>query len=96
VKVAWRMEGDTTAATKLEPIPGAYFSSYAGLPPVFNPLSFSNGRLTISWTGTGTLLESTNVALPLSQWPPVPGNPAGSYQVVPATNGPHMFYRLVQ
>jgi len=96
VKVAWRMEGDTTAATKLTPIPGTYFSAYAAVPPVFNPLSFSNGHLTISWTGTGTLLQSTNVALPLSQWPPVPGNPAGSYQIVPATNGPQMFYRLVQ
>jgi hypothetical protein len=88
------MEGDTTAATKLTPIPGTYFSAYAGLPPVFNPPSFSNGQLTISWTGTGTLQESTNVALPLSQWTTLTnGSP---YQVTPATSGPRMFYRLMQ
>jgi hypothetical protein len=90
------MEGDTTPAASLTPIPGTYLSAYAAVPPVFNPLSFSNGQLTISWTGAGTLLQSTNVALPLAQWPPVPGNPSGSYQVTPATNGPQMFYRLTQ
>ena len=66
-------------------------------PPTFNPLVFSNGQLTISWTGTGTLLESTNVAVPMIQWTPVPGNPSGSYTVTPATNGvPHLYYRLQQ
>ena len=94
VKVAWRMEGDTTAATKLNPIPGTYFSAYASVPPVFNPLSFSKGLLTISWTGTGTLWESTNVALPFAQWKTVTAT--SPYQVTPATNGPQVFYRLVQ
>ncbi len=64
--------------------------------PSFNPLVFSNGQLTISWTGTGTLLQSTNVALPMSQWTAVPGNPNGSYTVTPATAGPRIFYRLQQ
>ena len=65
--------------------------------PAFNPPVLSNGQLTISWTGTGTLLESTNVAVPMIQWTPVPGNPSGSYTVTPATNGvPHLYYRLQQ
>ena len=66
-------------------------------PPAFNPPTYSNGQLTITWSGTGTLLESTNVALPMSQWTPVPGNPSGSFTVNPATNGPpRTFYRLMQ
>jgi hypothetical protein len=64
--------------------------------PNFNPPALSNGQLTISWTGTGTLLQSTNVALPLSQWTTVPGNPTSPYQVTPATAGPRLFYRLRQ
>ena len=64
--------------------------------PEFNQPVFSNGQLTITWTGTGTLLQSTNVALPMTQWTPVPGNPSGSYTVTPAANGPRTFYRLQQ
>jgi hypothetical protein len=64
--------------------------------PQFNPPVLSNGQLTISWTGTGTLLQSTNVALPLSQWTPVPGSPVSPYTVTPATAGPRIFYRLQQ
>jgi len=66
------------------------------VPPAFNAPVFSNGQLTITWTGTGTLMQSTNVALPMSQWTPVPGNPNGSYTVTPATAGPRIFYRLQQ
>jgi hypothetical protein len=64
--------------------------------PNFNPPVFKNGQLTISWTGTGTLLQSTNVALPMSQWTTVPGNPTSPYRVTPATAGPRWFYRLKQ
>ena len=67
------------------------------LPPEFNEPTYSNGELTITWTGTGTLLQSTNVALPMSQWTVVPGNPSGSYTVNPSSSGvPHLFYRLQQ
>jgi hypothetical protein len=66
-------------------------------PPQFNPPVFSNGQLTITWTGTATLLESTNVALPMSQWTPVPGSPSSSFTVNPTTNGAlRVFYRLQQ
>ena len=65
--------------------------------PEFNEPTYSNGQLTITWTGTGTLLESTNVTLPMSQWILVPGSPSGSYTVNPSTNGaPRLFYRLQQ
>jgi hypothetical protein len=95
VKVAWRIAGDPTPAASLQPIPGTYLSSYAPGPINFNPLVFSGGTLTLSWTGTGTLLQSTNVALPMSQWTPVPGNP-NPYTVTPAAGAPKMFYRLAQ
>jgi hypothetical protein len=93
VKVAWRMEGDTTAAASLSPIPGAYLSSYAPGPVTFNPVVFSGGVLTFSWTGTATLLQSTNVTVPVSLW--APASTTSPYQVTPATSGPQMFYLLV-
>jgi hypothetical protein len=96
LKVAWRIAGDTTPAASLSPIPAQYLSGYVLLPPAFKPPTVSNGQVTISWTGVATLLQSTNVALPLSQWTPVPGNPTSPYQVTPATAGPQMFYRLQQ
>ena len=96
VKVAWRISTDSTPAASLTPIPSTYLSSYVLLPPTFNPAVFSNGQLTISWTGyQTTLLQSTNVALPISEWTPVPGN--SPYHVTPATTGQaQMYYRLTQ
>ena len=40
-------------------------------PPRFNNPVLSGGQVTITWTGTGTLLESTD----LINWATVPGNP---------------------
>jgi hypothetical protein len=94
VKVAWRMQGDSTLATSLTPIPGAYLSSYAPGPTGFSPLVYTGGVLTISWSGTATLLQSTNVALPTSQW--TTAATTSPYQVTPATSGARMFYRLRQ
>jgi len=56
-----------------------------------------NGQLTLPWNSyqnSGTILESTNLALPLSKWTPVPGNP--NPLVVPLNAAPKMFYRLSQ
>jgi hypothetical protein len=94
VKVAWRMDGDTNAAPTLSPIPSTYLSSYAPVPIAFNPLVYSGGVLTISWSGTATLLQSTNAALPLSQW--TTAATTSPYQVTPAASGARMFYRLRQ
>lgn len=92
VKVAWRMEGDSTPAGSLTPIPGSFLSSYAAVPaPQFNaPVLGADGKLTLTWTGTGTLEESTN----LQTWTVVPGNPVSGVQV-DATTG-SKFYRLRQ
>ena len=65
-------------------------------PANFNAPTLNNGQLTISWTGTATLLQSTNAALPMSQWTPTPNNPTSPYNVTPAAGGPRSFYRLKQ
>ena len=67
---------------------------HGAAPPKLNPPVLSGGQLTISWTGTGTLLGSTNLALPLSQWTTV--TTASPYVVTPTTNGPRTFYRVKQ
>ena len=92
VEVAWRKEGDTTPAANLTPIPGTLLSTYrsAGAPKFSSPI-VSAGKITITWTGSGTLQESTD----LSNWSPVSGNPASGFQVTPAA-GEHKFYRLQQ
>ncbi|MCX6922113.1 MAG: PA14 domain-containing protein, partial [Verrucomicrobia bacterium] len=97
VKVAWRREGDPWInAANLTPIPGTYLSSYAPGSGMFSTPVYSGGQLTLNWAGTATLMQSTNVAAPLSQWTPTPGNPVNSYTVTPAAGQPAMFYRLVQ
>jgi hypothetical protein len=60
-------------------------------PPKFNNPTFGAGQVTISWTGTGTLQESTNLA----NWTLVPGNPTSPY-VVPISLAPKKFYRVQQ
>jgi hypothetical protein len=91
VKVAWRMEGDTTKAADLKPIPASFISSYAPEPPpLFGKLVLSNGKLTITWTGGGTLEQSTD----LDNWTDVPGNPTSPTQV--DVTGGMKFYRVRQ
>jgi hypothetical protein len=91
-KVAWRKEGSTNAASSLLAIPGSFMSAYAPAPvPKFNAPVLANGVLTISWTGTGTLLESTN----LTDWAVVPGSPTSPYTVT-NPSGATRFYRLQQ
>jgi len=47
--------------------------------------------VTFTWSGTGTLQESSNLA----DWSNVAGNPASGYQVTPAA-GESKSYRLRQ
>jgi hypothetical protein len=92
VEVAWRLEGDATPAASLRPIPGNVLSGYAPLPaPRFNPPVIAGGQVTLTWTGVGTLQESTDFA----SWTPVPGNPTSGY-TVNLNSGERKFYRLVQ
>jgi hypothetical protein len=92
VKVAWRREGDATPAAQLQPITGSVLQTYVPLPPPrFNAPVIAGGQITISWTGGGVLLRSTN----LSNWEAVPGNPASPY-VVNASGSPIYFYRVIR
>lgn len=96
LKLAWRLQGDPTPADQLKPIPGQFLSAFAqGALPSFNPSTFIGSNLTLSWTGSGILIQSINVALPISQWTVVPGNPNSPYVVVPGA-APQMFYRPLQ
>jgi hypothetical protein len=92
VKVAWRISTDTTAAANLNPIPGAYLSSYQqAAPPQFATPVLSNGVLRVSWSSfNGTVQQSTN----LINWTPVTGNP----NPLIITPGPAQaeFFRIVQ
>ena len=96
VKVAWRKSGDTTPAASLQPIPGEFLSVYRSAapvivePPAFTQVTMANGQVTIAWTGSATLQESTD----LKTWTAVTGNPSGTYTV--AASGSQKFYRLVQ
>jgi hypothetical protein len=92
VQVAWRKEGDATPAATLTPIAGAFFEAYAPAePPKFNQPTISGDTVTFTWTGTGTLEESSNLA----DWSAVTGNPASGYQVTPIA-GESKSYRLRQ
>jgi hypothetical protein len=93
VEVAWRKEGDSTPAASLRPIPGSFLSAYAPVAPAnleLNMPVFTAGNVSITWSGQGTLQESTD----LNTWTPVAGNPASGFSVTP-TAGTHKFYRLV-
>lgn len=94
VRVAWKMEGDPTAAASLQPISGSVLSAYGQLPaPQFSAPQFNSGtgQLTIAWTGTGTLEQSDNFVT----WTPVPGNPTSPF-VVNVGTAPMLFYRVVR
>jgi hypothetical protein len=62
-QVAWRKEGDTTAAASLPPLSGNILKAYriVNEPPAFSPPVVAGGNLTISWTGGGTLQESADL-----------------------------------
>lgn len=92
VRVAWRMEGDATPAASLKPIAAEFLSAYAAVPAAkFNAPVLAAGQLTLTWTGSATLQEATDVMGP---WSNVSGNPASGYTVAPSA--PYRFYRLVQ
>jgi hypothetical protein len=93
-QVAWRKEGDATAAASLTPIPGSVLKAYriVNEPPVFGKPALAGGNVTISWTGGGTLQESVD----LKSWSNVAGTPASPYQAPVSAAAPAKFYRLVR
>jgi hypothetical protein len=72
-------------------IPSATAGSALVPPPKFNKPTFSAGQITLTWTGGGTLLESTN----LVNWTLVPGNPSSPY-TVPVSLAGKKFFRVQQ
>ena len=72
----------------------AALSPRTALPP--SPLSFtySGNQLSLSWSnGSGILLTSTNVALPMTNWVPVTTNPTMPYVITIGNGVPQMFFR---
>lgn len=61
-------------------------------PLAFTGATLNNGQLTITWSGTGTLEESGNLA----NWTTVPGNPSGTYTTPVGTTPGGKYYRLKQ
>ena len=84
-QVAWRKEGDTTAAARLKPITSEFLSSAVDLPvpppaaaaPATVAVSRSNNGITISWSPTGGTLQTSSGLGAGAQWTDVgTGNPA--------------------
>lgn len=88
-EVAWRKEGDTTPAASLTPIPGSFFKSYATAVGKFEGIELAGGQVKITWSGGGTLQESSD----LVTWTDVAGSPASPYSVSPSA-AQLKFYRL--
>jgi hypothetical protein len=61
--------------------------------PRFNAPTISAGNVTISWTGTGTLQEATNLTGNPSDWTNVTGNPPSPFSV-PISSAARKFYRV--
>ncbi len=92
VKVAWRIDGLTNAPATLSPIASTYLKAYAPLPaPRFDPPVLTGGQVKITWSGGGTLLESTD----MTSWTAVAGSPTSPYTVNASTAG-KKFYRVVR
>lgn len=89
VRVGWRHQSVTGLPTTA--IPGQFLSSFAPVPaPRFTGTTLVGNKLTLTWTGSGVLYESTN----FTNWSIVPGNPVSGVQV--DVVGPQKFYRLVR
>lgn len=93
-QVAWRKEGDATAAGSLTPIPGSVLKAYriVNEPPVFGNPTLAGGNVTITWTGGGTLQESVD----LQSWTNVAGSPTSPYQAPVSAAAPAKFFRLAR
>jgi hypothetical protein len=64
--------------------------------PYLTPISFMQtaNQLSLNWSnGCGILLESTNLALPMSNWMPVVTNPTMPYIITISNGTPQMFFR---
>ncbi|MDB6036768.1 MAG: hypothetical protein JWM99_609, partial [Verrucomicrobiales bacterium] len=63
--------------------------------PRFNPPTLANGKVTITWNGTGVLQQTSALTGNPIPWTDVTPQPTGnSYSVTPGTAAGQMFYRL--
>ena len=92
LEVAWRKEGDPTLPADLKPIPAAFLSTYAPALGALIPPTVVGNQATLTWTGLGTLQETTDLIL----WTDVAGNPASGYTTTLVEGTPRKFYRLRQ
>ena len=58
----------------------------------FTSITKQGNNIVITWTGSGTLQESSSLTAPAT-WTPVAGNPSGTYTTPAATTG-NKFYRI--
>jgi hypothetical protein len=63
-------------------------------PPRFNPPVLSGSQLTITWTGSGTAQEATNLTGNASDWSNVSPPPSGNNFSVTIGSAPRKFYRI--
>jgi hypothetical protein len=97
VGVAWRSASGSDSATpaaSLPPISGQFLTSYGRTAQPVVSAKVSGGSVTVSWTGAGRLVQSSDVSLPVSRWTAVPGNPSSPYTA--PVSGAKLFYLIVQ
>ena len=58
----------------------------------FTSITKQGNNIVITWTGSGTLQESSSLTAPAT-WTPVAGNPSGTY-TTPAATTENKFYRI--
>jgi hypothetical protein len=70
------------------------YSTYTPVstPPVFGAPTVSGGQLTITWTGTGVLQESSD----LKNWTDVSGQPTSPYTTPVTTGAGGKYYSIRQ
>jgi hypothetical protein len=74
----------------------AYRVATAAPQPAFVPPSLSGNALTISWTGSSTLQEASNLTGSPSDWSNVNPQPTGNTLTVTISSSPQKFYRIRQ
>ena len=68
-----------------------------GLPPAAGPtlnISAASGKVTLTWTGTGTLQSATILTGKSSDWSAVTPAPTGNTYTTPIASG-NLFFRLM-
>jgi hypothetical protein len=74
--------------------PSATLTVQGSLPPSTLSFTLSGKKLSLNWSGgTGVLLSSPSLSLPMGSWTPVVTNPPMPYVITVPAGAPQMFYR---